>query len=521
VLTDLKVSNLGVIEELELSLGPGLTVLTGETGAGKTFLVGALVLALGGKADASNVRAGSEEAAVEARFVDDEDAEFVVRRLIPGQGRSRAYLNGNLASATELEALGARVMEIHGQHQQLKLVLPAVVRSLIDEFGQIDLSALVEARDALSVLHDEGKAGVEALSPQELELLRFQVEEIQAAGIGALDEDQQLRSDEEVLGSVEELHRALDLVSGLLDVEDGAQGQVGEAIGALKDLAAAKDVAELLTSGQATLAEAASLASKLRERIEFDPGRLAEIQQRRRLFSELRRKYGADLEQVQQYALTAAAKIERASAAEQWRQSWESRLNEAQARLGEVETQVRALRFEAGSTLSQEVTKRIRKLAIGSGQVAVDLGSEPAGDNPRLLYSSSPDLELKDLGSVASGGELSRILLAIAITVGTQAETVIFDEIDAGVGGQAALAIAQALKDLSKERQVIVVTHLAQVAAAASQHVVLARSGGGTTKVHVVSGPERVEEVARMLSGFPDSSTARAHAEELIDSEAW
>ncbi|MCX6512412.1 MAG: AAA family ATPase [Actinobacteria bacterium] len=521
MLTDLKVSNLGVIEELELSLGPGLTVLTGETGAGKTFLVGALILALGGKADASNVRAGSDEAAVEARFVDDEDAEFVVRRLIPGQGRSRAYLNGNLASASELEALGARVMEIHGQHQQLKLVMPAVVRSLIDEFGQIDLTALQQARFGLAALHEEGEAGVEQLSAQELELLRFQVDEINAAGISALDEDLQLRSDEEILGSVEELHRALDLVAGLLDVEDGVQGQVGEAMGALKDLAAAKEVSELLTSGQATLAEAALLASKIRERIEFDPGRLAEIQQRRRLFSELRRKYGADLAQVQQFALTAAVRLERAAAAEQWRQTWDMRLNESQALLAEVEAQVRAQRTEAGAKFSQAVSKRIRKLAIGSGQVAVDLGSDPAGDHPRLLYSSSPELDLKDLASVASGGELSRILLAIAITVGTQAETVIFDEIDAGVGGQAALAIAQALKDLSKERQVIVVTHLAQVAAAASQHVVLARSDGGSTKVHLVRGTERVEEVARMLSGFPDSSTARAHAEELIDSESW
>ena len=518
MLTDLRVKDLGVIEELEIELRGGLTVLTGETGAGKTFLVGALMLALGGKADGSAVRHGAAEAVVEARFEDAQGSEVVVRRIIPAEGRSRAYLNGSLASVAELEALGANAVELHGQHGQLRLVNPTVVRGLLDRLGGIDREPWLAARSKVAALHAEAAEAAEALSEAELELLAFQVAEIEAAGQLDDGEDERLRAEEELLGSVGALHEALDLARGLLSAEDGAQATVGEAIAALRGLEACGEISNLLNDAQAQLAEAASAARSLREQVDHDPERLAAVQERRRVLAELNRKYGGSTTSVRDHLELARAKLDRAAQAEGWRERHEAALAEAEALVDVEAAKLRSARGAAGEQLSAEVTTRVRRLAIGGGQVAVELGSDPAAESPVLLYSSAPDLPLRELGSVASGGELSRILLAVAITVGGDTDTVVFDEVDAGVGGQAALSIAEALAALGAQRQVLVVTHLAQVAAAADQQVVLSRVEGSSTTATAVVGEERVAEVARMLSGSPDSSAAQAHATELLAS---
>lgn len=515
MLTDLRVADLGVIDELEIELGPGLTVLTGETGAGKTFLVGALLLALGAKADGGLVRHGASEAVVEARF-EGSDGEVVVRRVLPAGGRSKAYLNGSLASVAELEALAVANVELHGQHGQLRLTNPTVVRGLLDRLGGIDRRPYLEARDALARLEAEGAEAAEAMTERELDLLAFEVAEIEAAGPLLADEDVRLRAEEELLGSVEALHEALDQVRAALSADDGAQAMLGDAMGALRGLEAAAELGRQLGDAQAQLAEAAAAARILREQVDHDPQRLVAVQERRRVLADLSRKYGPSVDDIAAYLASAKVKLARAAEAEGWRVRHEAAVAAARAGLDEAARQLRQARAGAAKELAGAVTDKIRRLAIGGGQVAVELGDDPAAEAPVLLYSSAPDLPLRDLGAVASGGELSRIMLAIAITTGAEADTVVFDEIDAGVGGQAALAIAEALSSLAERRQVLVVTHLAQVAAVADQQVVLARPAGASTTATKVSGEDRVEELARMLSGSPASATARAHAQELL-----
>ena len=550
MLRELHVRDLGVIGDLSLTLGPGMTALTGETGAGKTLLVHALQLVVGGRAVPGLVRAGAEEALVEARFdtPPDEDpgappdeagaraaagGERMLARAVPVSGRSRAWVDGRMAPVGALAELGAELVDIHGQHEQQSLLSVAGQRAALDAFARADLAPLASARGALR----EIEARLEALGgdarerARQVDLLRYQVAEIDAARISDAGEDAALAEEEERLAGMAAIRRAAaDAVAALAGMdggtgaEGGASGLVSVALGALVGTPTLGAWARRLRDAAAELDDVAGELRKAAETWEEDPVRLEEVQARRRLFGDLRRKYGETLADVLAYRDAARASLEELEGQEAEAAALEARRKDAAQAVHDEERRLRALRAAAAGALGAAVTERLRQLAMPDAQLHVVVGEEGAGDAVQLLLAANRGEPAQPLARVASGGELARTMLALRLVVEGGAPTMLFDEVDAGVGGAAALALAGALRAVAARRQVLVVTHLPQVAAFADCQVAVRKTVDGTgrtvTTAEVLEPAARVVELSRMLSGHPDSPTARAHAEELLQAAA-
>ncbi|MHB1554295.1 MAG: DNA repair protein RecN [Acidimicrobiales bacterium] len=550
MLRELHVRDLGVIGDLSLALGPGMTALTGETGAGKTLLVHALQLVVGGRAVPGLVRAGAEEALVEARFdtPPDEDpgapldeagareaagGERMLARAVPVSGRSRAWVDGRMAPVGALAELGAELVDIHGQHEQQSLLSVAGQRAALDAFARADLAPLASARGALR----EIEARLEALGgdarerARQVDLLRYQVAEIDAARISDAGEDAALAEEEERLAGMAAIRRAAaDAVAALAGMdggtgaEGGASGLVSVALGALVGTPTLGAWARRLRDAAAELDDVAGELRKAAETWEEDPVRLEEVQARRRLFGDLRRKYGETLADVLAYRDAARASLAELEGKEAEAAALEARRKDAAQAVHDEERRLRALRAAAAGALGAAVTERLRQLAMPDAQLHVVVGEEGAGDAVQLLLAANRGEPAQPLARVASGGELARTMLALRLVVEGGAPTMLFDEVDAGVGGAAALALAGALRAVAARRQVLVVTHLPQVAAFADCQVAVRKtvdtSGRTVTTAEVLEPAARVVELSRMLSGHPDSPTARAHAEELLQAAA-
>lgn len=533
MLTDLHVANLGVIRDVTVRFEPGMTALTGETGAGKTLLVHALQLVLGARADTALVRAGATEAAVEARFVTaddaDGDAEMFLARSLPVRGRSRAWLDGRMVPLSSLEAAGAGLVDIHGQHDHQALLSVAGQRGALDGFAGADRAPLRAARAALSAIDGRLAAlgGDARERARELDLLRYQIDEIEGAGIAHADEDAQLLAEAVRLENAGSLREAAAGAAAILDGDaaahgtaPGALGRAGEAVGAISGHETFKELESRL---RGVIAEIADVASELRrsaEAAEQDPIRLEAIQARRRALAELRRKYGESLGDVVEYAVQARRRVAELEAQEEEAAALERRREEATRDVTAAESALREVRLEAAPRLASAVGARLRALAMPDAQVGVEVGARGAGDDVELRLAANRGEPMLALSRVASGGELSRTMLALRLVVEGGAPTMLFDEVDAGVGGTAAVALAEALREVARTRQVLVVTHLPQVAAAADQQLAIRKEldpdGRTVTSVSPLDAPGRVAELSRMLSGHPDSATARAHAEELL-----
>lgn len=519
MLTELHIEDLGVIDRLDLVLGEGLTALTGETGAGKTMLVEAINLLVGGRADAGIVRPGSAEARVEGRFVIDDD-EFVLARVIPSDGRSRAYLNGRLATVATLSEVGARLVDLHGQHAHQSLLGTATQRAALDHYGNIDLAPLREARARLT----EIDAGLAALGgdprsrAREIDLLRFQVSEIDGADLLGDDEEQALDELENVLADAVAHREAAVEALGLLNIDGGALDQLGSAIAALGARSPFLPIAERLHAAAAELGDTASELRDIGESIEEDPQRLVEVRERRQMLRDLRRKYGETLTEVIAFHIEISERLAelesydaRAEALDRDRQFAVADEAKAAAKIG-------AARRAVAPKMAKAVKAHLRELAMPHADLGVDVGDDP-GDDVTFLLAANPGSPLLPLTRVASGGELARSMLALRLVLSEDPSTLVFDEVDAGVGGSAAIAIGRALAKLGDQHQVLVVTHLPQVAAFASTQIVVSKHvAGGVTRATAapVTGDDRVEEIARMLSGSAASSTAREHAMELL-----
>jgi DNA repair protein RecN (Recombination protein N) len=527
VLTELHIENLGVIESLDLILGPGLTALTGETGAGKTMLVEAIDLLVGGRADQSTVRHGAAEARVEGRFVDAEDHETVLARVVPAEGRSRAYIDGRLATAASLSEVADGLVDLHGQHAHQQLLGTSAQRRALDSYGGIDLSALRRARARLTELDAELAAlgGDERVRAREIDLLRFQVSELAAANIIDPDEDAALDLEESMLADAE-AHRAAAARAHAALVDDaGARDHLATALADIEDRAPFAPATARL---QAILAEIDDLAPELRsalDNVDESPERLAEIRERRQLLADMRRKYGDDLAAVMAFHSEADDRLRELERFDE--RAAELDAERAAARHDE-RVAARAVgdqRRTAAPELGSQVEAHLRRLAMPEVAIAIEVGEhadDQPGDRVRFLLAANPGSPLLPLTRVASGGELARTMLALRLTLvraGDDAdEALVFDEVDAGIGGHAAQAVAEALSSLGRSHQVFVVTHLAQVAALADQHVHVAKTvrGGETfTTAERLEPEQRVDEIARMLSGS-DSTSARDHARELL-----
>jgi DNA repair protein RecN (Recombination protein N) len=535
MLTELHIENLGVIERAALRIGSGLTALTGETGAGKTMLVEAIELLVGGRADSSIVRAGAAEARVDGRLLvrrGDELEEIVLTRVIPADGRSRAYVDGRPATVAHLADITAGEIDLHGQHAHQSLLSGPAQRAALDCFGAVDLTALRTARARVTEIDAELAAlgGDEKARAREIDLLRFQVAELDAAGLEDADEDTELSRQESLLGDAV-AHREAGLQA--LEALRGEGGSGDSLAAALHALANRQPFERLADRLAALSAELDDVVAELRadaEAIDEDPERLAAIRERRQLLKDLRRKYGDDLAEVLDYHAEVARRLDELERYEQRAAELDTARQGALAEERRQAELVGRRRRAVAPELAAEVERRLRTLALPHASIAVEVGEDAddhPGDRVTFLLSANPGSPLLPLSRVASGGELARAMLALRLALlGTgddrQPRTLVFDEVDAGIGGTAAVAVGNALAELSgDDNQVLVVTHLAQVAACADHQLVVSKQvdGGLTyTSVAAVEGEPRVAEIARMLSGA-DTEAALEHARQLLDGD--
>jgi DNA repair protein RecN (Recombination protein N) len=529
MLIELHVADLGIVADLKLVLGPGLTAITGETGAGKTLLVEALDLLVGGRADTTLIRDGASEARVEGRFLDPiSDDEVVLARILPVEGRSRAYVEGRLATVAELAEVGMRFVDLHGQHAHQSLLAPAIQRSALDHFaGPAATDPLAEYRAARAEQQriDADLAalgGDERSRAREIDLLRFQIEEIEAAGLDDESEDVALEAEEALLADALAHREALAAAYGA--VETSALDSVGAAATAISGRSPFAELAERLRAAQAELAELARELRVARDSIEDDPERLEAIRSRRHLLRELTRKYGETLADVRAYGVETTRRLQELEGYEKRGAELEAEGQAARQRAVNTASSLSRARLAAAGALANAITPHLRELAMPAA--AFEVLVEPAeptddgADRVTFLLSANPGEPSRPLARVASGGELSRAMLATRVVLSEAPPTLVFDEIDAGIGGEAGAAVGRLLADLAGRHQALVVTHLAQVAAFADAQVVVEKRERGNRTVasaQGVAGEERVRELSRMLAGVGESTHARSHAAELLD----
>ena len=532
MLSELRVENLGIIAELSVTLGAGLTVITGETGAGKTLIVDALDLLTGGRADPQLVREGAAEARVEGRF-DDGDDEVVLARVIPAVGRSRGYINGRLATVAELAERGRLLVDLHGQHAHQSLLAPAEQRALLDRFAgpkaATALAALRTARTTARGFTEELATfgGDERARAREVDLLRYQLDEIDAAGIADGGEDDRLLAEAELLADAEAHREAL--ATAYRELEGPGEDALGAAVAALAARAPFEALAQRLRLLQADIQEAAHDVRTTEEAIVADPQRLQVVQTRRALLAELKRKYGTALADVVEYARETRARLEELETHDARAAALEASRRDAFA---EAERAARALtkaRKAAAPRLAAAVTGHLRELALPAATFTIDITSpatdaaaigDDGADDVVFLLAPNPGEAARPLAKAASGGELSRAMLALRVVLSEAPPTLVFDEVDAGIGGEAGAAVGRALAQLGGQHQVLCVTHLPQVAAFADAHVMVAKDevdGRTVAGASLLLDDARVNEISRMLAGVGGSAHARRHARELVE----
>lgn len=561
LLRELRVRNLAVIEETVVPLAPGLNVLSGETGAGKSILIDALLLVVGARAQPDLIRSGADAAIVEAVFevaaaspvvraLDEAghapgEDQLIVKRELSRSGRHRVFVNDAPATVGLLATLGDLLVEIHGQHEHQRLLEPARQLDLLDRFAEAE-SQREQVREAVARWEDaharlrELREEIRATLQQE-EALRFQVSEIDGANPKDGEEDE-LRAERRRLQHGERIRAGLQEVAGLLH-EDGqdALSRLGRAAGLLRDLERLDlPVAPALAGleeARAHLEDVVASVRALRQRAVIDPRRIEEIDGRLDALSKLRRKYGESVEAIWHHRQAAAATLDRLDRHEALVVQMEAEVERWVSAARTAALDLSAARGTAADRLGRLVQREIRSLGMEGARLHIALrrhragADELAGDGdgrvgPRgaetveFLLAASPGEEPRPLSRVASGGELSRTMLGFKTILAAAADVpiMIFDEVDAGVGGRVADAVGQKLREVARGRQVLCVTHLAPIAAHADHHLVVEkRTGRGRTATTVtpVEDAGRVEELARMLGGERITEATRRHAQEL------
>ncbi|MGD9962248.1 DNA repair protein RecN [Nocardioides sp.] len=574
MIEEIRISSLGVIESSTLELGPGLTVITGETGAGKTMIVTALGLLLGGRADTGAVRTGAKTARVEGVIVSTalpglvsavedlggevEDERVVLARNISSEGRSRAYVGGASVPASALSGVAEPLVAVHGQSDQHRLLRPRAQREALDRFGAATISELASRwSDLHSRLVAVETELVDVVAnarerAREADLLRFGLDEV-AAVSPAPGEDAELAAEETRLGFADTLRVAAE----------GAREALSSDLGGPDALSATSVARRLLEGVQDHDPEAAALAARLAEisyllsdaaadvasyaaRLETDPNRLATVSERRSSLIALTRKYGETIDEVLSWAEVASQRLLELDGTDERIEQLHATRRQVRADLARTGAELTAARTRAADVLASTVTAELTRLAMPHAQVTLTVTQHteepPAAEGPgqplevggrwlrytssgldeiEFLLAANTGSEPRPLHKGASGGELSRVMLALEVALaGTSpVPTFVFDEVDAGVGGKAAVEVGRRLATLARSAQVLVVTHLPQVAAYADRHVVVHKSSDGTVTTSglvVLDDPARVRELSRMLAGQEESDTALAHAEELL-----
>jgi DNA repair protein RecN (Recombination protein N) len=565
VIEEIRISSLGVIDESVLELGPGLNVVTGETGAGKTMLVTALGLLLGVRADAGAVRNGAKAARVEgivavgdavAAQADEfggevEDGSLVLARQLSAEGRSRAFLGGASVPVSALQSLADLLVAVHGQSDQHRLLRAEAQRDAVDGFAGASVAALKQDYASAHLLLKQVEAelaevvGAGRERAREADVLRLGLSEIEAVEPQS-GEDASLAHEEARLGFADTLRAAAELAREALSADSDspdALGAVGAARRALDSVREHDDEAGRLGDRIAEIsyllsdlaADVASYATGL----ETDPARLAAVSERRAALTALTRKYGETIDDVLAWAQVSAERLLDLDNSEERAAELREQRVHLRAELAELAAALSKARHEAATELASAVSAELKALAMPDARIEVRIGRTPDpdgleidGDTWRFTGSGIDQMEIllaantgsepRPLHKGASGGELSRVMLAIEVVLaGTSpVPTFVFDEVDAGVGGKAAVEIGRRLAALARSSQVLVVTHLPQVAAFADRHVVVAKSSDGsvtTSGLEVLDDEGRVRELSRMLAGLEASENAMAHAQELLD----
>ncbi len=559
MLCELRIRNLAVIDEVAVTFSPGLNVLTGETGAGKSILIDALLLVLGARSSEELMRSGAEETVVEAAFDPDPapgvrrvlEAEgipaepgevLVLRRHLSRDGKSKAYANGRLTSAATLRALAESLVDVHGQHTGQPLLDPRRHGELLDAYAGVG-EQLLEYRDRFTRWQATRREAeklrlAERDRAQRLDLLQFQRREIESAGLSP-GEEEELAAEQVRLANHERIFAAVEQAYAGLEEADGAALERLAALAAgLREVARIdprlREVLEALETGTVHLREAARALRDYRGGMEFDPQRLDAVESRLHEIGKLKRKYGATLEEV-------LAHLDRVREELAALEQSESRLAVIDADLAglEGELTVRAerlsgLRRRVARTLQEAVLAELAELGMARSALEVRVAPRPASegrlgpsgiDEVEFLISPNPGEPLKSLHRIASGGELSRIMLALRVILAAadRTPTLVFDEVDAGIGGSMGETVGRKLVAVSRQRQVLCVTHLPQIASHADRHLVVtkrAAKGETRTTVAALEDNDRLQELARMLGGPGRSSTPLQHATELLEAAA-
>ena len=556
MLTELRIAGLGVIGDATIELGPGFTAVTGETGAGKTMVVTGLSLLLGSKADQSLIRRGAERALIEGRWrvgdgdagdrvvvlggeLDGEDV-LVARQLTPT--RSRAFVGGAAVPVGAAAALVGGWVTIHGQAEQMRLSTPDRQREVLDAFAGPELTEVLARHTADHRARQAAAAELKELTSQarerarELDLLTFGLDEI-ARVDPQPGEDEALAAEAQRLQAADDLRAAARTTLVALAGDDESFEEGTSALSMLatarKALAPSARVDPVLTELATRLADAgyavadvASALSSYLDDLDADPARLEWIAGRRAELQSLTRKYGATVDDVLAWAAQAATRATSLGSSDVRIVELQDLVAGLDLQLGESSARLTTLRRAAADRLSRLAQAELAALAMPHARIGFHVTALPAvgpngADQVSLLFSANPGTAVGPLGRVASGGELSRVRLALEVVLAEQdsGHTFVFDEVDAGVGGSVALEIGRRLARLARTAQVIVVTHLAQVAAFADRHFVVEKSDDGqvtTSSLHEVAAQDRLAELARMMAGLESTSAALAHAADLL-----
>lgn len=552
MLVELAVENLAVVERLRLRLHPGFHALTGETGSGKSLVVGAFSLLFGGRASADMIRTGQERALVSGIFeiADDarlrrlleeagiaaEDGELLLEREITASGKSRAWAGSRPVAVGFLREIAPFLGDIHGQHDQQKLFSPEAQREMLDEAAGAQ-QLLARARDAwqgwraaLRDLAELDRAEQERL--RLADLWSLQRNEIAAAALRP-GEDAQLENERRVLRNVARLSEAVAAAYDLLEESESSAGAgVGQAMKRLEEAAridaALAPVVETLRPAQIALREASHELRHYLGRLEADPRRLEEVESRLALIERLKRKYGATIGEILAFFEDVSSRLAALESAGERRAALEDSIARLEARYHELARELREVRTRAAGKLARKVQEELAGLAMPGAVFRIGVEPCEAGetgmDAVQFLFTANAGEEARPLERVASGGELSRVALAVKTCMAPAREgaarTLVFDEVDAGVGGAAGEMIGRRLRELARRHQVLCVTHLPQIAAFAAHHFLVSKkeAGGRTAAgVELLSGKDRVREIARMMSGQKLTQEALRHAEKLIE----
>jgi DNA repair protein RecN (Recombination protein N) len=550
MLRELRIRDLAVIDELSLELGEGLTVLSGETGTGKSILVEALSLLVGERASADYIRAGADRARIEGRFevdgcadildrceragIEVEDGWLVLKRELQREGRHRAWINSSPATTSLVRELGDRLLDLHGQHEHQRLLHRPEQRRILDAFGgATELSAHVaeEYRGLRAVEERLAQARRRASEGRErADYLRFKADEIEAAGVEP-DEEGHLERDARRLTHSEELLAVTrDLYDGIYDGEGSVVDRLGQLSQSLGELTRidpeGQAFEELHETALRALEELGRRLGEYRTDIEHDPARLGQVRERLDELYRLKRKYGESLAEVIAAGHAARAELTSIEGSEDEIERLEAERSASTERLEAGAGLLSEARVAAARRLEETVGRSLPELGLAGGRFAVHLEPQdevaPGGkERVEFRVSLNPGFEPAPLARVASGGEMSRLMLALktALAEVDEVPILIFDEVDAGIGGEVAHRVAERLAGVAGSHQVLVVTHLAQIAARATAHLSVDKLTEGDrprTRVQLLEGGDRVRELARMLGGDPESEVSRTHAEELL-----